>query len=156
MSNPREQLTHLLELAADPNTESRGALAEELRALLAHWPDAYGPEARAPFEALLDKITRDSAKTKPGESELIELLRAGNVRVFEAAFACACNERIEAVREALGDDSGMHLAALCRKAEVSRAGFSTIVLLTRPSRADTAMQGALRAFEAAQDARAAE
>ncbi|MGD0141610.1 MAG: DUF2336 domain-containing protein [Rhizomicrobium sp.] len=57
MSNARERLTHLVELASAP--EKQPALATELCDLLIDWPADYSSAMRAPFEALLEKVARE-------------------------------------------------------------------------------------------------
>lgn len=58
MSDARQRLTHLIELATTDAPENRRALAVELCDLLLDWPAHYPPAMREPFEALLEKIVR--------------------------------------------------------------------------------------------------
>ncbi len=58
MPTPKERLSHLLELAAQGQSE-RAALAGEVADLLLDWPAQYPPAMRATFEALLEKIARE-------------------------------------------------------------------------------------------------
>ncbi len=58
MSDPRQRLTHLIELATHDAPENRRQLAVELCDLLLDWPAHYPPAMREPFEALLEKTVR--------------------------------------------------------------------------------------------------
>ena len=58
MSEPRERLTRLIELASENAPEKQAALAFELCDLLVDWPPRYPQVMREPFEALLEKVLR--------------------------------------------------------------------------------------------------
>jgi hypothetical protein len=58
MSTARERLTHLVELASQSAPEKQRALATELCDLLIDWPADYSSAMRAPFEALLERVSR--------------------------------------------------------------------------------------------------
>jgi hypothetical protein len=58
MSDPRERLTRLVELATQNAPEKRRMLATELCDLLLDWPANYTPQMREPFETLLEKTMR--------------------------------------------------------------------------------------------------
>ncbi|HXM00092.1 MAG TPA: DUF2336 domain-containing protein [Rhizomicrobium sp.] len=58
MSEPRERLTRLVELATQNAPERRRGLAIELCDLLLDWPANYPPAMREPFETLLEKTMR--------------------------------------------------------------------------------------------------
>jgi hypothetical protein len=58
MSEPRERLTRLIELAGENTPEKQAALAFELCDLLVDWPPRYPQIMREPFEALLEKVLR--------------------------------------------------------------------------------------------------
>ena len=58
MSEPRERLTRLIELASENAPEKQAALAFELCDLLVDWPSRYPQIMREPFEALLEKVLR--------------------------------------------------------------------------------------------------
>jgi hypothetical protein len=58
MSDPRERLTRLVELATQNAPEKRRMLATELCDLLLDWPENYPPAMREPFETLLEKTMR--------------------------------------------------------------------------------------------------
>jgi Uncharacterised protein conserved in bacteria (DUF2336) len=56
MSDARERLSRLIELASESTPEKQRALAFELCDLLSDWPERYPPAMREPFEALLAKV----------------------------------------------------------------------------------------------------
>jgi len=58
MTDAKQRLSHLIELATTNAPENRRALAVELCDLLLDWPAHYPPAMREPFEALLEKIVR--------------------------------------------------------------------------------------------------
>jgi len=58
MTDAKQRLTHLVELATTNAPESRRTLAVELCDLLLDWPAHYPAAMREPFEALLEKIVR--------------------------------------------------------------------------------------------------
>jgi hypothetical protein len=58
MSDARERLTRLIELASENAPEKQAALAFELCDLLVDWPPRYPQIMREPFEALLEKVLR--------------------------------------------------------------------------------------------------
>jgi hypothetical protein len=58
MSDARERLTRLIELARENVPEKQPALAFELCDLLVDWPERYPKIMREPFEALLEKVLR--------------------------------------------------------------------------------------------------
>ncbi|HUO91475.1 MAG TPA: DUF2336 domain-containing protein [Rhizomicrobium sp.] len=58
MSDVRERLTRLIELASENAPEKQAALAFELCDLLVDWPPRYPQIMREPFEALLEKVLR--------------------------------------------------------------------------------------------------
>ncbi|HEY8948065.1 MAG TPA: DUF2336 domain-containing protein [Rhizomicrobium sp.] len=58
MTDARQRLTHLIELATTNAPENRRTLAVELCDLLLDWPSHYPAAMREPFEALLEKIVR--------------------------------------------------------------------------------------------------
>jgi hypothetical protein len=58
MSDPRERLTRLVELATESAPEKRRMLATELCDLLLDWPPNYPAAMREPFETLLEKTMR--------------------------------------------------------------------------------------------------
>lgn len=56
MTDAKQRLTHLIELATTNAPENRRTLAVELCDLLLDWPAHYPAAMREPFEALLEKI----------------------------------------------------------------------------------------------------
>jgi hypothetical protein len=58
MTDAKQRLIHLIELATTDAPENRRALAVELCDLLIDWPPHYPPAMREPFEALLEKTVR--------------------------------------------------------------------------------------------------
>jgi hypothetical protein len=58
MFTARERLTNLVELASQSAPEKQRALATELCDLLIDWPADYSNAMRAPFSALLERVTR--------------------------------------------------------------------------------------------------
>lgn len=58
MTDARERLSRLIELATEPGPEKQRALAFELCDLLTSWPDRYPQQMREPFEALMEKVLK--------------------------------------------------------------------------------------------------
>jgi uncharacterized protein (DUF2336 family) len=58
MTDAKQRLIHLIELATTDAPENRRALAVELCDLLIDWPPHYPSAMREPFEALLEKTVR--------------------------------------------------------------------------------------------------
>jgi uncharacterized protein (DUF2336 family) len=58
MTDAKQRLTHLIELATTNAPGNRRTLAVELCDLLLDWPAHYPAAMREPFEALLEKIVR--------------------------------------------------------------------------------------------------
>jgi hypothetical protein len=58
MTDAKQRLTHLIELASTDAPENRRTLAVELCDLLIDWPPHYPAAMREPFEALLEKTVR--------------------------------------------------------------------------------------------------
>jgi hypothetical protein len=58
MTDAKQRLTHLIELATTDAPETRRTLAVELCDLLIDWPPHYPAAMREPFEALLEKTVR--------------------------------------------------------------------------------------------------
>jgi hypothetical protein len=58
MSEPKERLTRLIDLATQDVPENRRLLALDLCDLLLDWPAHYPANMREPFEALLEKTVR--------------------------------------------------------------------------------------------------
>lgn len=60
MSDAKQRLSHLLDLAASETAEDRRTLVAELCALLLDWPEDYPLSMRAPFDQLLERIAEDA------------------------------------------------------------------------------------------------
>ena len=58
MSDAKQRLSRLIELASDGAPDNRRVLAIELCDLLLDWPQHYPAQMREPFEALLEKTVR--------------------------------------------------------------------------------------------------
>jgi hypothetical protein len=58
MTDAKQRLTHLIELASQNAPENRRVLAVEVCDLLIDWPVHYPTSMREPFEALLEKTVR--------------------------------------------------------------------------------------------------
>ena len=142
----KDRLRHLLELAADPRAgDARGAQAASLRNC---WPTGRtASRPRAPFEALLKKVTPDQAPS------LTDLLRKGQTEAAVAALAQAGGADADTVRHALAEESGAELAALCREAGINRATFSDIAILAGPAHGAelSSMKRVLDAFDTGTD-----
>lgn len=142
----QERLRHLLASAADLRPETRGALADEVRALLMDWPENHDAAQRAPFEALLEKLTADR------EHDVLEAARAGDMQGVVRGLASLSHHDADEIHSALRGD-GHSLAQICADAHLPRAAFSAIAILVGPAR-DAALHDAgriLSAFASAND-----
>lgn len=153
-----QRLSHLLQLA---DQGPRAALAQEVVELLLDWPSDYPQSMRNICEALLAKAARDvdadtcarlrqrlvtqpelAARLLPRQSAgrtLVEAARRGDT---------------EAVAQSLGVDAQVlndeaALAAACKSAQIDRAAFSALIVLTRLDRDTRQAYAALDAFDAA-------
>ncbi|HWY62250.1 MAG TPA: hypothetical protein VNW15_10155 [Rhizomicrobium sp.] len=162
-----QRLSNLLELA-NQGPAMRAALAEELAELLAAWPADCPAEMRAPCEALLaraacevDDDTRRrlrerlhaapglAARILPREPEdrtLVGAARSGEAVAPHIARALGISENM--ALEVLCDESGHALAAAAKTLGLTRAAFSSLVLLACPVGDAAASQGRLNAFDA--------
>ena len=161
-----QKLSHLLQLA-DQGPALRAALAEEVAELLANWPSDYPQTMRGACEALLAKAAHDldsgtrarlrvqlcsqpelAGRALPRESsdqELIETARQGGNLAVPLAARLRVDEKTAA--QILGDESGVALAVACKAANMDRAIFSALALLTRPGRERSHAYVVLDAFE---------
>jgi Uncharacterised protein conserved in bacteria (DUF2336) len=160
-----EKLSHLLQLA-DQGPALRAALAEEVTELLSNWPPDYPDNMRSVCEALLVKAARDvDAVTRarlreqlafhpglvqrvlPRETSqvLVETARAGEDLSMALAESLSLHE--DTARKILDDDSGTALAVACKGANIDRAAFSALALLTRPRRGRSDAFALLDAFD---------
>ena len=149
-----QKLSHLLKLA-DQGPVMRAALAEEVAELLTEWPADYPDSMKGVCEALLAKAAREvDAPTRArlrvrlyGDPELASrvLPRESASQKLIAAARQAMDELPEALAQCLGvdaamakqileDESGAALAVACKGANLDRAAFSALALLTRPGR----------------------
>jgi Uncharacterised protein conserved in bacteria (DUF2336) len=181
MTDAKERLPRLIELAGETTPEKLRALAFELSDLLTDWPAHYPTEMREPFEALLEKVlkrldgtsrqmiaarlARDSgtavtllnefyfdvpaeeraailARNAEGdhapdttvegadEVRLIAAARNTRGRDFAAAFASFLGVPVSTAERILEDASGNALTVACKGANVRRATYSALALLT--------------------------
>ena len=148
-----QKLSHLLQLA-DQGPALRAALAEEVAELLTQWPSDYPGSMRGVCEALLAKAARDvdaatrarlrvqlysdpdlSHRVLPRESTvqaLIEAARAGEPLPTVLAHSLGVDDKM--AMQILDDETGAALAVACKGANIDRAAFSALALLTRPGR----------------------
>jgi len=160
------KLSHLLQLA-DQGPVMRAALAEEVAELLTAWPADYPDSMKGVCEALLSKAVHDvdvdtrarlrvilfadaelAARVLPRESasqKLIAAARAGD----GLSDVLADSLGVDAVmaKQILEDESGAALAVACKGANIDRAAFSALALLTRPGRDRVHAFAVLDAFD---------
>jgi hypothetical protein len=160
-----QRLTNLLELA-NQGPAMRAALAEELAELLAAWPADCPAEMRAPCEALLaraacevDDETRTRLRERlhadlaarilprePDDRTLVSAARSGQAVAPHIARALGISESV--ALEVLCDESGHALAAAAKTLGLTRAAFSSLVILACPVGDAAASHGRLNAFDA--------
>jgi hypothetical protein len=145
-TSPRKRFDRLVELA-ERGPESRDALLGELHALLAEWPADYPAPMRDAFVALLDKVAREAGPQRPAidAPALVHAARTMN-GTFVDVLARALTLDAQAARELLNDPTGESLARACRNAQLDRATYSAIVILTTK---DGALVDRLRAYDQA-------
>lgn len=162
-----QKLSHLLQLA-DQGPVMRAALAEEVAELLTAWPTDYPDSMKGVCEALLAKAVRDvDAATRarlrvilhadpelahrvlPRESAGQKLIAAARGRAETLVDVLAENLGVDAVmaKQILDDESGAALAVACKGANIDRAAFSALALLTRPGRQRAHAYAVLDAFD---------
>jgi hypothetical protein len=146
-----QRLAHLLALA-DQGPAMRAALAEEVAELLIDWPADCPAEMRAPCEALLERTVREvdeatrtrlhlrldndpvlAARVMPRGNlgrVLVEAARSGEEVASLLARTLGLSE--SDALEVLCDDSGQALAAAAKAIGLTRAAFSSLVLLSCP------------------------
>jgi hypothetical protein len=147
-----QKLSHLLQLA-DQGPALRAALAEEVAELLTNWPADYPESMRTVCESLLakaahgmDQPTRARLRVQlyshpelahrvlPREcagQALVDAARRGDVTT---ALAENLGVDLRTAAQILDDESGASLALACKGANLDRAAFSALALLTRPGR----------------------
>ena len=90
----------------------------------------YDPGKTKPFE-LADRL----AETKSISAQLlIQVLRQGEVNLFEALFVKMTQIRLQLARRLLLEEAGEGLAVACKAVGISRADFANIFTLTRKAR----------------------
>ncbi len=100
----------------------------------------------------LSQKVRDLLAThEQREMKLLEELRAGNLDAFRAKLAEITGTKADIALDALKDGNGRALARACKSAGLSRAAYSSFVLLTDASRAPEKTELLLCAYEAQQD-----
>ena len=161
-----QKLSHLLQLA-DQGPVMRAALAEEVAALLTAWPADYPDSMKGVCEALLSKAVHDvdaetrtrlrvilfadselAARVLPRESagqKLIAAARAGSG--LPDILAQSLGVDAVMAKQILEDESGAALAVACKGANIERAAFSALALLTRPGRDRAHAFAVLDAFD---------
>lgn len=161
-----QKLSHLLQLA-DQGPSLRAALAEEVAELLTNWPADYPESMRGVCEALLAKAARDvdqatrarlrvqlyshpelAHRVLPREGAGLALVAAAR-RGCDLATALAENLGVDmrVAAQILADESGAALAVACKGANLDRAAFSALALLTRPGRDRSHCFAMLDAFD---------
>ena len=155
-----QRLSHLLQLA-DQGPTLRAALAEEVVELLLAWPADYPDSMRNVCEALLAKAARDvDAATCARLRERLAAQPEFAARLLPRQSAgrtlveAARRGDNEAVAQGLGVDAEVlndeaALAAACKSAQIDRAAFSALIVLTRLDRDTRQAYAALDAFDAA-------
>jgi hypothetical protein len=100
---------------------------------------------------LPEKVCALLAAPKVLEPRLLEPLRKGNVEQFQSVFSEAVGGGAQNALEALAEGKGAPLAKACKAAGISRAAYSTIVLLfdAARARAPEATESLLNEFDAA-------
>ena len=159
-----EKLSHLLQLA-DQGPALRAALAEEVAELLAHWPSDYPGSMRTVCETLLTEAAHDvdaatcarlrvqlcshpdlAQRVLPhGAQALVDAARNGKDLTAVLAQSLGVEEKI--AQQILGDISGTALAVACKGAQIDRAAFSALAVLTHPSRDRSHAFDVLDAFD---------
>lgn len=164
------KLAQLLQLA-DQGPALRAALAEEVAELLVNWPADYPQVMRGACEALLAKAAHDvdpttrarlrvllcahpelAGRLLPRETAtqgLIETARRGGDLAMQLAARLGVDEMIAS--RILNDETGVALAAACKRAGLDRASFSALALLSRPACDRAHAYALLDAFEKVPD-----
>lgn len=162
---PSQKLSYLLHLA-DQGPALRAALAEEVAELLIDWPSDYPDSMRSVCEALLTKAARDvdtatrarlrarlasypgmAQRVLPREASQVLVEAARNGENLAAVLAESLSVRENLAQQILDDDSGTALATACKGANIDRATFSALTLLTRPKRDRSHAYAVLDAFD---------
>ena len=162
-----QRLSHLLKLA-DQGPVMRAALAEEVAELLTAWPADYPASMQGVCEALLAKAVNDvdtatrarlrvilfadaelAARVLPRESASQKLIAAARSQAEALPDVLAQSLGVDAImaKQILNDESGAALAVACKGANIDRAAFSALAMLTRPGRDRVHAFAVLDAFD---------
>lgn len=107
-------------IARDPESRQDGPRQDE--------PGQAEPEKKTPAEALARRLT-EQGKVTP--DFLVQVLRQGEVPLFEALFGQISGLRAPRLHDVLYDSGGEGLAIACRAIEMPKPAFATIFLLSR-------------------------
>ena len=121
MSDAKERLTYLLELAERRTPEARRRLVDELCALLLDWPEAYPLSMRTHFDRLLEKAAQKvDAQTRAALAERFAALPDAPVGLLNELFFDAPDAVKAAIlrRNALANDAA-RAEAICGGTEES-------------------------------------
>lgn len=160
-----QKLSHLLQLA-DQGPALRAALAEEVAELLLNWPSDYPQTMRGICETLLAKAARDldaatrarlrvqlysdpelTSRVLPRESVAQTLVAAARSGDLRTVLADSLGLEPRMAQQILDDESGAALVVACKGAQIDRAAFSALALLTRPGRDRSGIYAVLDAFD---------
>lgn len=161
-----QKLSHLLQLA-DQGPSLRAALAEEVAELLLNWPTDYPQSMRGICETLLAKAARDvdaatrtrlrvqlyadpelTARVLPRESVAQNLVAAARSGDLQTVLADSLGVEPRMAQQILDDESGAALVVACKGAQIDRAAFSALAILTRPGCDRDGIAAVLEAYEA--------
>lgn len=104
-----------------------GAIARGLESRQGE-PKQAEPEIETPAEALARRLT-EQRKVTP--DFLVQVLRQGEVPLFEALFGQLSGLKAPRLHDVLYDSGGEGLAIACRAIEMPKPAFATIFLLSR-------------------------
>lgn len=93
--------------------------------------EASAAVARPKLLELADQLARDGKITV---ELLVEVLRQGEVPLFEALFARLSGLAPKALRRIIFDAGGEALAVACKGVDIPKSDFATIFMLTRKAR----------------------
>ncbi len=89
------------------------------------------PDKQAPAEALAQRLVKQEKVTP---EFLIQVLRQGEINLFEALFGALSGLKAPRLQSVLYDSGGEGLAIACRAMEMPKPTFATIFLLSRRGR----------------------
>ncbi len=111
--------------ATDIDNTIESAVSEALREVV-----NYDPAQTKPFE-LADRLAEAKAITP---KLLIQVLRQGEINLFEALFVKLTGMRLTLARRVLFEQGGEGLAVACKAVGIGRSEFSTLFVLSRRAR----------------------